>query len=227
MPLNISEFVNNFSNDLARPSRFEVYFTVPALLSLNYGGIVRDLTYTCETAELPSRTFGTADQKFGSNPTQKFPIHSSYNDLTLGFIIKDTMEQRTIFDVWMELINPTNTFDFNYKDDYKATINVVQYDLKNNPSYTTIIYNAYPIVVNQLDLDWSSDGHHKQTVVFAYDYWQLIGFSDGQNSTALTPAATIVDATGPKIMPTKVPQRDDNTNYEGYDVQQQIGNIGG
>ena len=32
--------------------------------------------------------------------------------------------------------------------------------------------DAFPIAVNQLDLDWSSDSYHKLTVVFAYTYWQ-------------------------------------------------------
>ena len=32
--------------------------------------------------------------------------------------------------------------------------------------------DAYPIAVNQLDLDWSNDGYHKLTVVFAYTYWK-------------------------------------------------------
>jgi hypothetical protein len=34
------------------------------------------------------------------------------------------------------------------------------------------LVDAFPISVNQLDLDWSSDGYHKLTVVFAYTYWQ-------------------------------------------------------
>jgi hypothetical protein len=32
--------------------------------------------------------------------------------------------------------------------------------------------DTFPIAVNQLDLDWSSDGHHKLTVTFAYTSWR-------------------------------------------------------
>ena len=32
--------------------------------------------------------------------------------------------------------------------------------------------DAFPIIVNQMDLDWSADGIHKLTIVFAYRYWQ-------------------------------------------------------
>ena len=32
--------------------------------------------------------------------------------------------------------------------------------------------DAYPISMNQLDLDWNGDGYHKLTVTFAYTYWK-------------------------------------------------------
>ena len=48
------------------------------------------------------------------------------------------------------------------------------YKHKNNDesSYSVDLFEAYPISVNQLDLDWSAEGHHKLTVVFAYTSWQ-------------------------------------------------------
>jgi hypothetical protein len=50
------------------------------------------------------------------------------------------------------------------------TIN--QYDVKNELTYSLNLIDAFPISVNQLDLDWSNEGFHKLTVVFAYRYWQ-------------------------------------------------------
>jgi hypothetical protein len=178
----IENFLRSFSNDIARPNRFDVRIILPNSIIDNLNiknnstsGIVRTLALRCEATELPGRTFGTVDQKFGSNPTTKFPIHSSYNDLSMTFIVSDTMIERTIFDVWMEYINPTTSFDFDYKKNTVSDIAVIQYDLQDTPVYTVNFYNAYPIVVNQMDLDWSNDGYHKLTVVFAYDYWQNQG----------------------------------------------------
>jgi hypothetical protein len=34
------------------------------------------------------------------------------------------------------------------------------------------LYDAYPVAVNPLSLDWSLDGYHKLVVTFAYTYWQ-------------------------------------------------------
>ena len=167
----LGAFMGSFNSDVARPSKFDVTIIAPAMIQ-KYSNTLRQLTLRCETAELPGRTFGTVEQKFGSNPTLKFPMHSSYNDLTLTFIVSGDMTERTFFDVWMEYINPTKTFDFAYKDDFTSTIEIVQYNLFDEETYVVNLFNAYPVSVNQLDLDWSSDSHHKLTVVFAYDYWQ-------------------------------------------------------
>jgi hypothetical protein len=185
MPANINSFVSSFTSDVARPSRFDVAIYAPTAIS-NYYGMLQSgpgLNLRCESANLPGRTFGTVEQKFGSNPSLKYPIHSSYNDMDLTFIVSGDMSERTFFDIWLEYINPTTTFDFNYKlgtglntnDGFAAPYIIVsQYDVNNNLTYAVQLYNAYPISVNQMDLDWSNDSYHKLTVAFAYDYWQNI-----------------------------------------------------
>jgi len=42
----------------------------------------------------------------------------------------------------------------------------------NELTYSVSLFDAYPISMNQLDLDWSTDGHHKLTVTFAYTQWR-------------------------------------------------------
>jgi hypothetical protein len=170
------EFKNSFKTDLARPSRFEV-----DIMSKNYGGIrAADLRLRCETAELPSRTYATAEQKFGSNPVEKFPYQVQFNDLNLTFIVSDDMSPKYFFDAWMEDVVPSFKYNPNYKygDDedifggYTGSIIITQFDVTDSPTYKIELIDAYPITVNQLDLDWSTEGHHKLTVVFAYTYWQ-------------------------------------------------------
>jgi hypothetical protein len=176
--------------DVARPNRFDAKIILPGLIldkltsEIGNYGIKRILQLRCESTELPGRMFGTVEQKFGSNPTTKFPMHSAYNDLIMTFIVSDTMIERTLFDVWMEYINPTTTFDFDYKSNFVSDITVTQYDMQDKAVYTVNFYNAYPILVNQMDLDWSNDGYHKVTVVFAYDYWQNQGLNTLGNPLA-------------------------------------------
>jgi len=168
---SISDFAASFKTDLARPSRFDVEIPIPLTL-IPFRNTSRNLTFRCETAQLPSRTLATAEQKFGANPIEKFPYQSNYNEAELTFIVSDDMSEKIFFDTWLEYINPTYSFNFKYKSDYSTTIIINQYDVASNKTYSINLIEAYPISVNQLDLDWSSSEHHKLTVVFAYTYWQ-------------------------------------------------------
>jgi hypothetical protein len=114
---------------------------------------------------------GTAEQRtYG--PTEKFPYMTTFNDLDLTFIVDDDMRQKMLFDSWLEHINPLSTNNYRYKEDYSADIRINQYSVDNLLTYSVNLIDAYPISVNQLDLDWSSDGHHKLSVTFAYTRWE-------------------------------------------------------
>lgn len=172
MPAKITNFLQSFKTDLARPNRYDVQIPIPAVLAPFYLNTARNLQFRCEATEMPGRTFVTADRKIGSAPVQKIPYQTTYNDLTMTFIVGDDMKERLFFDQWMEFINPTSNYNFTYKSNYTTDIAINQYDLKNNLTYKSVLIDAYPVIVNQLDLDWSNDTYHKLTVVFAYTNWQ-------------------------------------------------------
>ena len=168
---SISEFQSSFRKDVARPSRFQVDIPVPLTL-LPYIRESRGISMRCEGAQLPGRTFATAEQKIGSNPIEKFPYETTYNDIDLTFIVDDDMSQKVFFDAWMDYINPTYNYNYRYKSDYATILTVTQYDVTNRASYSVNLFDAFPISMNQLDLDWSNDGYHKLSVTFAYTYWK-------------------------------------------------------
>ena len=168
---SIAEFKSSFTKDLARPNKFDVVINTPLVLT-QYIGDVKNLTYRCENAQLPGRTFATMEQKIGSNPIEKYPYLTTYNDIDLTFIVDDDMKQKIFFDSWFELINPTYNFNYQYKSNYATTIVINQYDVQNQLTYSVTLFDAYPISMNQMDLDWASDGYHKLSVTFAYTYWQ-------------------------------------------------------
>jgi hypothetical protein len=170
MPQSIVDFIGSFKNDVAKPSRFEVSIEPRNLVGLT--PLNTSLTYRCETAELPSKTYSTLEQKFGSNPIEKYPYQVQFNDLSLTFIVSGDMSEKKFFDSWMEKISPSSSYNMQYKDQYTASITIRQFNSLNQATYAIELIDAYPITVNQLDLDWSSEGYHKLTVVFAYTYWE-------------------------------------------------------
>ena len=185
---SINDFRSSFSKDVARPSRFDV--TIPIPLSLGfYISSARNLTYRCEMTTLPGRTFETLDKKIGSAPIEKFPYHTNYQDVTMEFIVSDDMNEKIFFDAWMDLINPSSNYNFQYKSNYAVDVSINQYDVQGNLTYAGVLQEAWPIDVNQLDMDWSTDSYHKLSVVFCYRQWSnTIVSSLGKNllTTGLT-----------------------------------------
>jgi hypothetical protein len=167
---NINDFKSSFTKDLARTNKFDVEIPVPLTL-IPYVSSAKSLKYRCETAQLPGRTFATTEQRtYG--PIEKYPYLNTYNDLDLTFIIDDDMNQKVFFDAWMNYINPLYNNNMRYKGDYSTTIVINQYDVTNQLTYSINLIDAYPISINQMDLNWGDDGYHKLNVTFAYTYWQ-------------------------------------------------------
>lgn len=171
MPGSITEFKASFRKDLARPNKFQVNVPVPLTL-IPYVNNAKSLVYRCESANLPGRMFATTEQKIGSNPVEKYPYLTTFNDIQLTFIVDDDMSQKVFFDAWLNFINPTYNYNFRYKSDYATIVTINQYDVTNQVSYSINLYDAYPVSVEALDLDWAVDGYHKLRVTFAYTYWQ-------------------------------------------------------
>ena len=167
---NINDFKASFTKDVARTNRFDVEIPVPLTL-IPYVSSARNLKYRCETAQFPGRTFATTEQKtYG--PIEKYPYLNTYNDLDLTFIVDDDMSQKIFFDAWMNYINPLYNNNYRYKGDYATTIIVNQYNVSGEKTYSINLNGAYPISINQMDLNWNDDSYHKLSVTFAYTYWQ-------------------------------------------------------
>jgi hypothetical protein len=170
MTSSIQRFKSSFKYDPAKQNRFDVIIIPPTNLPF-IGVSSRDLAFKCQTAELPGRTMATTEQKtYG--PIEKFPYLTMFNDIDLTFIIEDDMRHKRFFDNWLNYISPLSTNNYKYKSDYCCDIVINQYDLTDKLSYSVRLIESFPLSVNQLSLDWSSDDYHKLTVTFAYTRWE-------------------------------------------------------
>lgn len=168
---SISAFKSSFKADLARPNRFDIIIPVPVVLFASPLVTTRTLSYRCESTVLPGKTFETHEQKtYG--PIEKHPHLVSYTDVDVTILMDDDMKQKYAFDAWFNYINSRLDNNYSYKDEYSTTITINQYDVTNKMSYSVDLYEAFPVSMNQMDLDWSNDGVHKLSVTFAYTYWR-------------------------------------------------------
>lgn len=170
MPRSINDFKASFKDDLARPNRFDVNIPIPITL-IPYVSTARNLTYRCESTNLPGRQLATMEQK-SYGPVESYPYATTFNDIDLTFLVDADMNQKIFFDAWMNYINPLYNNNYRYKGDYSTTLRVNQYDQTNELTYSVDLFEAFPVSINQMDLDWSADGVHKLTVTFNYTYWK-------------------------------------------------------
>jgi hypothetical protein len=171
---------------LAKSARYVVRILPTGLNSplVNYygNGFLKELIYLCEVAEFPGRGFINIDNVRYYGPSFKMPVQSSYEDITLTFLCRQQSLERQFFDDWMDMINPINTYDFNYRDDYGCQIDIFQYSeyasingVDSDPIYMFSLKQAWPVLVNPQPITWADDQFLRLGVTFTYYKWERPG----------------------------------------------------
>ena len=188
--------VINQYGGLAKSCRFVVRINPPKAFAPSATGrnsMFRDLVYLCEAAEMPGRGFVSADVRY-YGPNQKLPVQTQYEDTTMTFLCRAESYERQFFDDWMNVINPVNSFDFNYREDYETKIEIMQFaefaprttEATVSPNrgleqaaakapeetYRITLYNAYPMLVNPQQMTWADDQYLRLSVTFTYQKWK-------------------------------------------------------
>jgi hypothetical protein len=163
--------------------------------------VSRYLSLQCEAAELPGRTFQTADVKI-YGPIFKVPYQTMYADTTLTFVCTNDFFERKLFDRWMEAIMPSDTNNLRFPKGnstrYMTNIKIIQYDDFIKQIYAVELLDAFPIGVAPQSLSWSEDGFHRLSIQFAYQKYRVIYDGEYDIGGALT---TLFGAAGSRILP--------------------------
>lgn len=168
-------------DSLAKSSRFAVRITPSGtdnqLIRLGYTALMQQFTYLCEAAELPGRGFMKTEQSY-HGPVFSVPYQTQYSETSMTFLCRTQSFERQFFDDWMEIINPTDTFDFEYKDRYKCQIHLYQFgeggrrnDTAPLAQYAWTLHDAYPILINPQPVTWADDNFQRLAVAFSFSKW--------------------------------------------------------
>lgn len=177
----------------AKSCRFAVRINpVGDLLRQISGGFERELIYLCEAAEYPGRGFLNLDVRY-YGPNFKLPYQPSYEDITLTFICRNESIERLYFDNWQTIINPIDTFNFSYRNDYRSHIDIFHIDEVGDPQYHFTLLDAYPVLVNPQQLTWADDQFLRLGVTFTYSWWTRPGIDPEPRERA--PGAIFLDQT--------------------------------
>jgi hypothetical protein len=174
---------------LAKGCRYVVDIRPPNALK----SFPQDLLYLCEAADFPGRAFSISTARY-YGPAQMFPSNSEYQPLSLVFLCRADSSERRFFDDWLDYINPVNTFNFEYPNNYYSEINIYQYaewgnegdknPLKPHITYHWRLHKAWPTVVNEQAVNWAEQDILRLQVTFAYRYWDRPNLISGATGTS-------------------------------------------
>lgn len=158
---------------------------------LGYTEFMEDLVYLCEATSFPGRSFDVSEVRY-YGPSLVLPRNPKYEQShSMTFLCRQESFERQLFDDWLEMINPSTTWDFRYPTEYYCEIQLFQLaeyaaDRTNaaatepKATYAWSLLQAWPIQVNPQEVTWAGQDLLRLTVTFAYRYWQRPG-RDGLN----------------------------------------------
>jgi hypothetical protein len=154
------------------------------MAQLGYNLLFGELSYLCESTELPGRGSEIGETRYYGPPIQ-FPYNTKYsNEISMSFICRGDSFERQLFDDWVGVINPINNFNFNYPERYYCTVDVFQ--LSEAPAsaigatapkatYMWSLQKAWPAQVNPQPVTWADNDVLRLSVSFIYQYWTRPG----------------------------------------------------
>jgi len=179
---SISELKANLT--VVRPNIFYVNMTLPGgIFTQADSTTISKLKFRCESVELPGRTLATYDDQ-STGTTKKMAYDVTYNDVLLNLIVSEDMNERYIFEKWIDkIVSPsahnssTNSGGIvNYYKEYAAgTVNIVQAAESGSTLCTYTLHNAYPIQISGMNLNWAEfDTYQRFSVTMTYRYYTRV-----------------------------------------------------
>jgi hypothetical protein len=190
---NISEFKSflNASGGPARSAHFLVRITPPPGVRTNSGISSQDLTFFCDSAQLPGVSLGTDNVKHAGYGVQEArPYSVLFEPFSCTFIGDSQGQILQYFHNWMKFINNwpiENTGSvvtskirdtFSYPSDYYTRVQVITYDNTGEEVKQYTLENAYPLTVGSVDVNWNNiDALVSIPMTFQYHSWNVNSFA--------------------------------------------------
>lgn len=166
-----------------------------------------DLHFMCEAVEYPGRGFDITEVRY-YGPSMVFPNNTTYQPISLSFMCRTRSIEREFFDNWMEIINPTSSFNFEYAQNYWGEVEIYQLseyasanyapgippgvkslwpgmNIKETTppeiTYMWTLRRAWPMLVMPQQVTWADQDILRLQVQFTYKHWERPDYqSQGQ-----------------------------------------------
>lgn len=152
--------------------------------------------YRADSFPLPGLGLATSEiKRYGYGPNEKKPYAPVYTDVNFTFIGDKEGKIHKFFYLWMNSmvnhhkpgsINSTDEkadyafpYEVEYKDSYKADINIFVYSEDGTVTEVVKLQDAYPIFMGDIQYSWGDqDQLVRVPVTFTYYSWQIENVAD-------------------------------------------------
>jgi hypothetical protein len=192
---DLNTFRSSFlSSGVLKNNRFFVEIPPPKMMYGKFNDAIKAVPFAAESTSLPGVMFATSEiNRWGVGPIEKKPYRPIFVDLNISFISDGNGLIYDFFYNWMQGMiksdvyhtNPNertsstgrlqtvnNSYQVEYKDQYRTDITIVTFNEKNNEIIRIKLFDAYPITIGDIPLSWSNTNDFVRIpVIFAYTNW--------------------------------------------------------
>ncbi len=145
--------IKMFSNPLMNAVITQVAGKLP-------GNSALGVALICTKAEIPTRTFMTADKREYPKPIEQIPYAEAPSTTTMSFIVGRDMFEYYFFENWTNDIINRETNLLNYYDEYTTSIIVSQLDETDTVISSVEYEGCYPVSVSKISMDMSATNQY-------------------------------------------------------------------
>ena len=173
MPFNISTYKTKIAKDgYLFNNRFRVIVTSPPVLQNAGNQIPSMFQFRADSVKAPGVTLNADDvYRHGIGIKESMPFSASYTTNTISFISDGRGDIWTYWYLWMNSIfdfggvdnglksnsNQLPTYQVEYKDNYATMMSVEIFDNFGYKIQTINMYDAFPISINDVPLNWGNN----------------------------------------------------------------------
>lgn len=176
MPKHIDNLLAsvNKHKGYAHPNRFSIEFPDIAAIAGDKG---REFEFFCESTSIPGRQILTNDYTGRARQSIKKPNGYQNEDVSFIFNLTNDYFIRDVFDKWTNLVVNRETYEVGYKQEYCTKVLIHQLDEEDTRVYTVELRDAYPVTVQNIDLNSTTESAiQKFNVTMTYtDFREIKG----------------------------------------------------
>lgn len=167
----IAEFKSQMQQGGARPNQFMVSITFPPFVQ-NNALAGQKLQFLAKSAQLPSSTVSDVPVSFRGRPVH-FAGEREFEPWTIEVYNDNDFIVRDAFETWVDTIqNAESTNGTMRPSAYQYQMQVMQMDRNDAIVKRYTFYDAWPMSVGQIALDWDANNQIEIfPVTFQYNYW--------------------------------------------------------